>query len=99
MYQLAKVHEANEDRQSEEETLELSIEEFNTLRGDPDADETMMKNLREWVIPRALLLLAEWAMNNRDISREHAMAMQVNEASKLAKGARYIMNICSRGGS
>ncbi|KND86933.1 Anaphase-promoting complex subunit 8 [Tolypocladium ophioglossoides CBS 100239] len=89
IYQLAKVYEATERRQTATRFLELCVELSGT-------DETTLRNLGQSLVPQAQLLLAQWAMDDGDFVKAQAMADQVDIDCEFAGAARNILQICSR---
>lgn len=95
LYQLAKIYDETENRDEATRLLELCVEECSAIQEGSAADESMTANLGPSIIPKALLLLAKWAINDGDFSKAQAMASRIDIDCELAADAQKILDICT----
>ncbi|OAA34109.1 Cdc23 [Metarhizium rileyi] len=93
LYQLAKIYDETENRDEATRLLELCVEEYSATQERSDADESMTGNVGRLIIPKALLLLAEWAISNGDFAKAQAMASRIDIDCELAADAQKILEI------
>lgn len=95
LYQLAKIYDETENRDEATRLLELCVEEYSATQERSDADESMTGNVGRLIIPKALLLLAEWAISDGDFAKAQAMASRIDIDCELAADAQKILEICT----
>ncbi|GAB0136167.1 hypothetical protein EsDP_00004479 [Epichloe bromicola] len=95
LYQLAKIYDETENRDEATRLLELCVEEYSAFQERSDADDSMTAILGRLIIPKALLLLAEWAIGDGDFLKAQAMASRIDIDCELAADAQKILEICT----
>lgn len=103
LYQLAKIYDETGNRDEATRLLELCVEGYSAISAIQEgsaADESITANIGPSIIPKALLLLAKWAISDGDFSKAQAMASRIDTDCELAADAQKILDIYThRGGS
>ncbi|KAI8953085.1 cell division cycle protein-like protein 23 [Xylaria longipes] len=94
LFQSAELYEKLHNRQEAtshlEQCLDEAIEHFSVTRAEGHEHDKSMSS----VVPKSLLLLARWALNDGDHTRARQLASQVEQSGEFGEEALRLLNTC-----
>lgn len=90
LFQLANIYEESQNRPKAIRYLEICLDESNVVENSGDIDGAIGSATIS-ILPRARLLLAQWAVADGDYSRARYLASQIDEDSEFAREAHDML--------